>query len=84
MYIYFRIFLYFSNMVTYKEQLKKRKYYVINKENITLGLFTNLKKLCEEMKKQDVNFPSYWKITRMDKSKPIKINDYIIQELQTF
>lgn len=70
-------------MVTYKERLKKRKYYVINKDNVTLGLWTGLKKLCEDMKEKDSSFPSYWTITRMDKSKPIDVGDYIIQELQT-
>ncbi|MFA5296620.1 MAG: hypothetical protein WC389_00250 [Lutibacter sp.] len=69
-------------MVTYKEQLKKKKYYVINKDNITLGLFTNLKQLCEEIKLIEPKFPSYWTITRLDKSKPIKILDYIIQEIK--
>lgn len=69
-------------MVTYKEQLKKKKYYVINKDNETLGLFTNLTSLCEEMKKADAKFPSYWTIIKLDKSKPIKIKDYTIQEIK--
>lgn len=69
-------------MVTYKEQLKKKKYYTINKENLTLGVFSNLRKLCEEMKEKDNSFPSYWTIVKLDKSEPVKIKDYIIQELQ--
>ena len=69
-------------MVTYKEQLKKKKYYTINKENLTLGVFTNLRKLCEELKVIDNSFPSYWTIVKLDKSEPIKIKNYIIQELQ--
>lgn len=69
-------------MVTYKEQLKKKKYYTINKENLTLGVFSNLRKLCEEMKEKDSSFPSYWTIVKLDKSEPIKIKDYIVQELQ--
>lgn len=69
-------------MVTYSERKKSRKYYVINKENKTLGLYSSLTKLCEEFSEIEEKFPSYWTIIRMDKSKPIEIGDYIIQELQ--
>ncbi|WP_233882228.1 hypothetical protein [Tenacibaculum piscium] len=68
-------------MTTYKEQLKKKKYFVINDKNMTLGVFTNLRKLCEEMKMKDNTFPSYWTIIKIDRSKPIKVKDYVIQEL---
>jgi hypothetical protein len=68
-------------MNTYKEQLKKKKYFVINNENLTIGVFTNLRKLCEEMKEKDNSFPSYWTVVKLDKTEPIKIKDYIIQEL---
>ena len=77
-----RKYLYIRIMVTYKEQLKKKTFFVINKENLTIGIFTNLRKLCEEMKVKDNSFPSYWTIVKLDKSEPIKIKDYIIQELQ--
>lgn len=69
-------------MTTYKEQLKRKKYYTINKDNLTIGVFSNLRKLCEYLKEKDSTFPSYWTIVKLDKSKPIEIKDYIIQELQ--
>jgi len=74
--------MYICGMVTYKEQLKRRKYYLINKDNITVGLFSTLKKLCEHMNEVDTGFPSYWTIVRMDRTQPIKIGHYIIQEIQ--
>lgn len=69
-------------MPTYKEQLERKKYYVINKDNITIGIFGDLKKLCKHMKTIDNKFPSYWTIIREDKTKPIKVGDYIIQHLK--
>lgn len=69
-------------MTTYKEQIQRKKHYVINKNNITIGLYTSLKKLCSDMKEIDEKFPSYWTIIKIDKSKPIIIKDYIIQELK--
>ena len=78
------IFLYFSNMATYKERIDSRSFYIILRENKALGLFGSLTKLCEVMKKKDVNFPSYWTITRMDKTKPIDIGDYRIQKMQVY
>lgn len=68
-------------MVTYKEQLKKKKYYVIIKDNVCLGVFSTIKKLCKEISEIDEKFPSYWTVSRLDRSEPVKVKEYIIQEL---
>lgn len=69
-------------MVTYKERLTNRKYFEILKGNITIGVFTSFKKLCEATKNKDKNFPSYWTLVKLDRTKPIKVKGYTIQEIK--
>lgn len=69
-------------MVTYKEQLEKKKYYEVLKENITLGVFTSFKKLCETIKEKENSFPSYWTLVKLDRTNPIEIKGYVIKEIK--
>ena len=63
-------------MSTYKEQIEKRKVYVLIKNDIVLGVFGNLKKVCEFM--DDEKFPSYWTLIRKKEDK-IDWKEYSIQ-----
>lgn len=66
-------------MVTYKEQQKNKKYFVLLKDGVPLGTFGNLKKVVEFV--NDSDFPSYWTLIR-DKEFPKKIDNYEIHKVQ--
>ena len=69
-------------MVTYKEQKQNKKHFEILKGNITIGVFTSFKKLCESTKEKDNSFPSYWTLVKLDRTKPINVKNYTIQEIK--
>jgi hypothetical protein len=49
---------------TYTEQKEAKKYSVlINKGELT-GIWATLKKLCEDMNKEDIEFPNYWVLAK--------------------
>jgi len=66
-------------MVTYKEQQKNKKYYVLLKEGVPLGTFGNLKKITEFMEGKD--FPSYWTLVRKGNN-PIIFDKYHIYKVK--
>lgn len=49
---------------SYSEQRDSRRFVVLTLDSEILGIWGNLKKLCTELKIQDVEFPSYWTLTR--------------------
>jgi hypothetical protein len=65
-------------MVTYKEQQKNKKYFVLLKDGVPLGTFGNLKKVVEFVNNEE--FPSYWTLIR-DKEFPKKIGDFEIHKV---
>ena len=68
-------------MVTYKEQQKNKKYYVLLKEGVPLGTFGNLKKVVEFVNEND--FPSYWTLIR-DKDFPKNHGNYEIHKVKHY
>ena len=66
-------------MVTYKEQQKNKKYFVLLKDGVPLGTFGNLKKITEFVK--DDNFPSYWTLVRKNEN-PLKHGEYLIYKVK--
>lgn len=68
-------------MVTYKEQQKNKKYFVLLKDGVPLGTFGNLKKITDFVK--DENFPSYWTLVRK-KEFPLHIMDYSIHKVKHY
>ena len=68
-------------MVTYKEQQKNKKYFVLLKNGVPLGTFGNLKKITEFIEGED--FPSYWTLIR-DKEYPKSVGDFQIYKVKHF
>ena len=66
-------------MVTYKEQQKNKKYFVLLKDGVPLGTFGNLKKITEFVTDED--FPSYWTLVRKSEY-PISYNQYLIYKVK--
>lgn len=59
----------------YKKERKEKRYYVLMSECNLLGLWSNLSKLCEDMKKENESFKSYHSLARMDKSQVMEFSD---------
>ena len=57
---------------TYTEQKEAKRYMILTLNCEVLGIWGNLKKLCSDIKANDLEFPSYWTIIRKDEN-PIKI-----------
>lgn len=68
-------------MTTYKEQIKDRKTFVLQKGCVVLATFGNLKKVCEYMAEK--KFPSYHTLVRK-KDYPLTYNDYTIFKVGHF
>lgn len=68
-------------MVTYKEQQKNKKYYVLLKDGVPLGTFGNLKKVVEFV--EDKDFPSYWTLVRKDEN-PLEGGEYLIYKVKHY
>lgn len=68
-------------MTTYKEQLELRRAWVLIKDGEVLGVFGNLKKLCDFMEEKD--FPSYWTLVRK-KDTRIDWKEYSIQVVKYY
>lgn len=57
---------------TYQEQKEARRVSVLTGDGEHIGVWGNLKSLCEDMKQEESEFPSYWTIVRI-KDEPVKI-----------
>jgi len=68
-------------MVTYKEQQKNKKYFVLLKDGVPLGTFGNLKKITEFIKDED--FPSYWTLVRKSEN-PLIHGVYMIYKVKHY
>ena len=68
-------------MVTYKEQQKNKKYFVLLKDGVPLGTFGNLKKITEFV--EDDDFPSYWTLVRKEDN-PLECGEYLIYKVKHF
>jgi hypothetical protein len=68
-------------MVTYKERRQNTRYYVLLEQDTVIGVFGNLKKLCDHMKGKD--FPSYWTLTRKKEDR-IDYKVFSIQRVQFY
>ena len=66
-------------MVTYKERKQNTKVYVLLEGNTVLGVFGNLKKVCDFMEGRD--FPSYWTLTRKSENR-IDYKNYTLQRVR--
>jgi hypothetical protein len=53
---------------TYLEKKEARRFFVLVAKCNVLGVWSNLKKLCEEMREKDEEFPGYHTLVRIDKS----------------
>ena len=66
---------------TYSEQKEAKRYIILTLNCEVLGIWGNLKKLCTDIKENDLEFPSYWTLIRKVEN-PLKINtskgDYIL------
>ena len=57
---------------SYKERQEVRRYIAVNLNCELIGVWGNLKKLCEEMKERDAEFRSYSSLSkRRDEENPI-------------
>lgn len=68
-------------MKTYKEQIENRRAWVLLQKDTVLGVFGNLKKLCDFMDGKD--FPSYWTLVRKKEDR-IDWKDYSIQVVKHY
>jgi hypothetical protein len=55
----------------YKKEYENRKVTILNGDGEHIGVWGNLKSLCEDMKQEDSEFPSYWTLVRKEDN-PIK------------
>ncbi|MEM7106442.1 MAG: hypothetical protein AAF502_25165 [Bacteroidota bacterium] len=55
----------------YKKEYSNRKVYVLLHECKVVGAWGNMRKLCEDMKKVNPGFPSYWTLIKLPKESPI-------------
>lgn len=78
--IFTEYFVYYD-MSTYKERMKDKMYWVLLDGNTVLGVFGNLKKLCDHM--IDKDFPSYWTLTRK-KSNKFDYKGYSVQKVKFY
>ncbi|MGD2035072.1 MAG: hypothetical protein PVF73_08455 [Bacteroidales bacterium] len=65
-------------MIKYKERKAKKEYYVLLKSGTVIGLYGQLKKLCETAKKEDKDFPSYSTLSKK-KAQRMDFGEYSIQ-----
>lgn len=68
-------------MITYKEQIKNKRNFVLVKNDVVIATFGNLRKLVDFVK--DEKFPSYWTLIRKKKY-PIIFNEYAIYKVKQF
>lgn len=65
-------------MVKYQERKAKKEYYVLIKSGMVIGLYGQLKKLCNTAKEKDKDFPSYSALSKK-KSQRMDFGEYSIQ-----
>ena len=68
-------------MVSYKEQKENKRVFVLLKNGSVVGVFGNLKKLCESVK--DDAFPSYWTLARK-KEYRMETGVYVIEKTRIY
>lgn len=68
-------------MVTYKERKENTKHYVLLEGDTVLGVFGNLKKVCEFMGGKD--FPSYSTLTKKGLDR-VDHKEYSLQRVKFF
>lgn len=78
-----RIKLYICFMVTYKDRMRNKKTFVLQKENEVIATFGNLKKACEYLEGQ--GFYSYNTVVRKDdKDYPISYNGFVLFKVKHY
>jgi len=65
-------------MIKYKERKAKKEYYVLIKSGTVIGLYGQLKKLCDTLKIEDKDFPSYSSLSKK-KEQRMDFGEYSIQ-----
>ena len=62
-------------MTTYKERKESKRVYILIKNCESIGAWGNLRALCDYMRDEGNEFPSYWTLVKKDKNKPMHYED---------
>jgi hypothetical protein len=65
----------------YYQRKESKRIFILITDNEAIGVFTNLKGLCEFASEKDSSFPSYWTLTRKKEDK-IVVGKYVIQKMK--